>query len=73
MGSFAPMTPDQRSDEFDSLVTYLSAVSQRLSQAELLDIADTLHELIRRRKTMRRSWRMDREPTDRQTPQSYSS
>ncbi len=56
MGSFAHITADDRSDEFDSLVTYLSAVAQRLSRAELLDIGDTLHELIRRRKTMRRSW-----------------
>jgi len=55
MVSLTQMTPDQRSDEFDSLITYLNAVAQRLSQAELLDIADTLHELIRRRKAARRS------------------
>ena len=69
MGSFTQMTPDERSDEFDSLITYLSAVSQRLSKAELLDIADTLHELIRRRKTLRRSWR-SAAPVE---PRSYSS
>jgi len=55
MVSLTQMTPDQRSDEFDSLITYLNAVAQRLSQAELLDIADTLHELIRRRKAARLS------------------
>jgi hypothetical protein len=54
MSSYASMSPDQRSDEFDSVVSYLSAISQRLSQTEILDIADTLRELIRRRKAPRR-------------------
>ena len=58
MGPLAQITTDDRSDEFDSLVTYLSAVAQRLSQAERLDITDALHELILRRKTLRRSWRV---------------
>jgi hypothetical protein len=51
--------PDIRRDhaeEFDSVVTYLSAVSQKLSRQELLDVADTLHELVRRRRGEPRSW-----------------
>lgn len=50
MGSSIPVVRSRHADEFDSVVTYLNAVSQRLSKAELLDIADTLHELVRRRR-----------------------
>ncbi len=50
MGSYAPESRDPQSEDFDAVVSYLAAVSRRLSPAELLDIADTLHELIRRRK-----------------------
>jgi len=50
MGQQAPLIRDPQSEDFDAVVSYLAALSHRLSPAELLDIADTLHELIRRRK-----------------------
>ena len=56
MGPYAQNNADRRSEEFDSVVSYLSAISERLSKGEILDIADTLHELVRRRKSAPRSW-----------------
>jgi hypothetical protein len=41
-----------RSEEFDAVVTYLNAVSQGLSFVERRDVADTLHELVMRRKAL---------------------
>ena len=52
-----PKTPEDSGGEFDAVLTYLNAVSQKLSPAELLEIADLLHELIRRRRRREpKSW-----------------
>ena len=65
MGSYTPTNRDPQSEDFDAVVSYLAAISRLLSPAERLDITDTLHELIRRRK---------RQPPARKTePQSFSA
>jgi hypothetical protein len=56
MGSYVTVERSAHAEEFDAALTYLNAVSQRLSRTELLDIADALHELVRRRRGERKSW-----------------
>jgi hypothetical protein len=56
MTSYLNAHPNKDSEEFDAVVTYLNAVSQKLSPPEFFQVASALHELVRRRKGEPRVW-----------------
>lgn len=49
--------PELPHEEMAALTSQVRAATRRLSRDQILDLADTLHEVIRERQLEMRSWR----------------
>jgi len=49
--------PQTKTSELERLTAQIQAVAERLSNEQILDVADLLHAMIRERQTQERSWR----------------
>ena len=70
MGSYLSLFRD---DPFTAATNYLATVSDQLTRAELLELADGLHDTIRRRRAEFRSWRPQTAPIATDSDRSLSA
>ena len=56
MAHTAGFQPELSETDFDELCTQVMALARRMTRAQILDLADNLHELIRNRQAVERSF-----------------
>ncbi|OJU13497.1 MAG: hypothetical protein BGN86_05100 [Caulobacterales bacterium 68-7] len=56
MAQTASFQPELSESEFDELCTHVMAQARRMTRSQILDLADNLHELIRNRQAVERSF-----------------